>query len=302
VITRFLNKAGIITEGDIRADGSSPVSSWRVCSVQQIEQLKSIMRTLPIFSCGIANQITNSQQHTFSVLQALSMDRRLGSKGFQIPAGSFSVFSLLVLIAWLPFYDRVVVPMARRVTKDNRGVTMFQRMGIGFFISALSMLVAGLVEAKRRSTALSHGLADQPSAIVPISALWLVPQFCIAGLAEAFHTVGNLEFFYDQFPATMRSTAIAMSSCTAALGHYLSATIVTVVHNTTGRDGRPDWLDDNLNRGHLEYFYWLLSTMEALNLIYFIACARWYKCADPRAMNVNPDASTSCHEMECMQP
>lgn len=299
---RFLNRAAIITEGDIRPDGSSPVSSWRICSVQQIEELKSIMRTVPIFSCGIANQITNSQQHTFSVLQALSMDRRLGSKGFQIPAGSFSVFSLLVLIAWLPFYDRVVVPMARRVTKDNRGITMFQRMGIGFFISALSMLVAGLVEVKRRSTALNHGLADQPSAIVPISALWLVPQFCIAGLAEAFHTVGNLEFFYDQFPATMRSTAIAMSSCTAALGHYLSATIVTVVHNTTGRDGRPDWLDDNLNRGHLEYFYWLLSIMEALNLIYFIACARWYKYADPRSMNVNLDASTSCLEMECMQP
>lgn len=297
----FLDKAAIITEGDIRPDGSSPVSSWRICSVEQIEGLKSIMRTLPIFSCGIANQITNAQQHTFSVLQALSMDRRLGSKGFQIPAGSFSVFTLLVLIAWLPFYERVVVPIARRITKDNRGITMFQRMGIGFSISALSMLVAGLVEVKRRNTALSHGLADQPSAIVPISALWLLPQFCIVGLGEAFHTIGNLEFFYDQFPATMRSTAIAMSSCTSALGHYLSAIIVTVVHNTTGRDGRPDWLDDNLNRGRLEYFYWLLSTMEALNLIYFVVCARWYKRGNPRAVEANPNASTNCYEMECME-
>lgn len=298
---RFLNKAAIITPSDIRPDGSSPVSSWRLCSIEQIEGLKSIVRTVPIFSCGIANHIANSQQHTFSVLQALSMDRRLGSKGFQIPAGSFSLFSLLVLISWLPFYDRVVVPIARRHTKDNRGITMFQRMGIGFAISALSMFVAGLVEVKRRNSAQSHGLADQPAAIVPISALWLVPQFCIAGLGEAFHTIGSLEFFYDQFPVTMRSTAIAISSCTSALGSYMSAIIVTVVHNTTGRDGQPDWLDDNLNRGRLEYFYWLLSGMEALNLIYFVVCARWYKYRDRGAVEAKTDASTQCQEMECIE-
>eukprot|EP01018_Ginkgo_biloba_P002383 Gb_04442 [translate_table: standard] len=273
---RFLNKAAIIGEGDLVADGSR-ASHWRICSIEQVEELKSIIRTLPIFSCGIVNSITIAQQHTFSVLQALTMDRRLGGSKFQIPAGSFSVFSLLVLITWLPFYDKVVVRLARHFTKQSRGISMFQRMGIGFAISALSMFVAGLVEVKRRNTARSHGLADQASAIVPISAFWLLPQFCIAGLAEAFHTIGHLEFFYDQFPTTMRSTAIALSACTSALGHYFSTMIVTLVHNTTGRNGQPDWLDDNLNRGHLEYFYWLLSGMEAVNLIYFIVCARWYK-------------------------
>lgn len=296
---RFLNKAAIMTPGHMRPDGTSQVSNWRVCSVEQIEGLKSVIRTLPIFSCGIANQITNAQQHTFSVLQALSMDRRLGSTGFKIPAGSFSVFSLLVLIAWLPFYDRVVVPYTRRMTRNNRGITVFQRLGTGFAISALSMLVAGFVEVKRRAAARSHGLTDQPSAIVPISALWLLPQFCIYGLAEAFYAVGHLEFFYDQFPATMRSTAIAMSWCMTALGNYLSALIVNVIHNTTGRDGQPDWLDDNLNRGHLEYFYWLLSGLEALNLVYFIICAGRYKHRDPfTAAAGKPDASTGCHEIE----
>lgn len=296
---RFLNKAALKTPGHIRPDGSSPVSSGRVCSVEQIEGLKSVIRTLPIFSCGIANQITNAQQHTFSVLQALSMDRRLGSTGFKIPAGSFSVFSLLVLIAWLPFYDRVVVPYTRRITRNNRGITVFQRLGTGFAISALSMLVAGLVEVKRRGAARSHGLTDQPSAIVPISALWLLPQFCIYGLAEAFYAVGHLEFFYDQFPATMRSTAIAMSWCMTALGNYLSAVIVNVIHNTTGRGGQPDWLDDNLNRGHLEYFYWLLSALEALNLLYFIICAGKYKHGDPfTAAGGKPDGSTGSHQIE----
>nr|AQX43150.1 NPF family transporter [Pinus pinaster] len=301
---RFLNKAAIMNPGPTRADGSSPISSCSVCSVENIEGLKSVIRTLPIFSCGIANQITNAQYHTFSVLQALSMDRRIGSKGFEIPAGSFSVFSLLVLIVWLPFYDRVVVPYARRRTRNNRGITVFQRLGIGFAISSSSMLAAGLVEVKRRSAARSHGLTDQPLAVVPISALWLLPQFCIYGLAEAFYSVGYVEFFYNQFPATMRSTAIAMSLCMTALGNYLNAVIVNVIHNTTGRDGQPDWLNDNMNRGHLEYFYWLLSGLEALNLVYFIICTGTYKHRDPfTALENKPDASTGCHdiEFECVQ-
>eukprot|EP00253_Pinus_taeda_P008036 PITA_08036 len=301
---RFLNKAAIMNPGPNRVDGSSPISSWSVCSVENIEGLKSVIRTLPIFACGIANQITNAQYHTFSVLQALSMDRRIGSKGFEIPAGSFSVFSLLVLIVWLPFYDRVVVRYARRRTRNNRGITVFQRLGIGFAISSSSMLAAGLVEVKRRRAAQSHGLTDQPLAVVPISALWLLPQFCIHGLAGAFYSVGYVEFFYSQFPATMRSTAIAMSLCMTALGNYLNAVLVNIIHNTTGRDGQPDWLDDNPNRGHLEYFYWLLSGLEALNLVYFIICTGTYKHQDPfTAFENKPDASTGCHEIEfeCVQ-
>jgi len=97
----------------------------------------------------------------------------------------------------------------------------------------------------------------------------------------------------------MRSTAIAMSWCMTALGNYLSAVIVTVIHNTTGRDGQPDWLDDNLNRGHLEYFYWLLSGMEGLNLVYFIICARRYKHREPfTAVGAKPDTSTGSAEIE----
>ncbi|GLJ30074.1 hypothetical protein SUGI_0594710 [Cryptomeria japonica] len=295
---RFLDKAAIITEKDIQSDGSVG-NRWRLSSTAQIEALKSIIATLPIFSCGIATSITKAQQHTFSVLQALTMNRKLGSTNFEIPAGSFSVFSLLVLITWLPLYDRLIVPATRRMTKNGRGITVFQRMGIGLAISAISMLVAGFVEIKRRNAARSHGLADDPSAVVPISAFWLVPQFCIAGLGEAFHTVGHLEFFYDQFPPTMRSTAIALSSCTSAIGHYLSTIVVTVVHNTTGGNGKPDWLDDNLNRGYLFYFYWLLSAIEALNLVYFIFCAYMYKYTVEPVQD--PAFESGVQEMECKQ-
>jgi len=152
---RFLDK-----KKDIQSDGAVS-SRWRLSSTTQIEALKSIIATLPIFTCGIATSITKAQQHTFSVLQALTMNRKLGSTNFEIPAGCFIVFSLLVLITWLPLYDRFIVPTTRWMTKNGRGIIVFQRMGIGLAISSLSMLVAGFVEIKRQNTTRSHALLQK---------------------------------------------------------------------------------------------------------------------------------------------
>eukprot|EP01018_Ginkgo_biloba_P002381 Gb_20643 [translate_table: standard] len=265
---RFLNKATIITDGDFAAQ-DPVVNHWRTSSIEQ--------------------------QDTFTVLQAGTMNRRLAGSHVQVPASSFSVFSLLVVILWLPFYDRVVLPLARRITKQSRGISFLQRLGIGYAFSATSMLVAGFVEVKRRNTAITHGLLDQPSAVVPISAFWLLPQYCIGGLATAFHAVGSLEFYYSQFPSNMRSTAIAVSSCTLAMGAYLSTVIVSLVHKTTGHNGQPDWLDDNLNRGHLEYFFWLLCGMETVNLVYFVICSRWYKYRESVVVEETEDSDLLCH-------
>ncbi|GLJ39407.1 hypothetical protein SUGI_0804840 [Cryptomeria japonica] len=208
--------------------------------------------------------------------QALTMNRRLGSTSFTLPAASIDYFSLIVVITWLPLYDRVLVPLTRRLTKHDRGITPLQRMGIGYIISSLSLLVAGLVELKRRNVAKGHGLMDDPSAIVPISVFWLVPQFVIQGLGICFHVVGYMNLFYNEFPTNLRSTAMALASCMYASGDYLSAVFVSVIHRTTGVHGKPDWLDDNVNLGRLDYLYWLLSAMGAVNVVYFLFCSSRY--------------------------
>eukprot|EP01018_Ginkgo_biloba_P003883 Gb_38873 [translate_table: standard] len=272
---RFLNKAAIITQQDFDVDGRV-VNPWRLCSVQQVEELKSIIRIVPIWSSGIVIFIGVAQLSTFSILQARTMDRHIG-KNFQIPAGSFGVFTMLALTIWLPVYDRLVVPMARRVTGRDGGITLLQRMGTGLLISLLSMGVAGIVEIKRRKVAVSHGFMDKPNATIPMSALWLTPQYCLAGLAEGFNAIGQIEFLYSQFPENMRSVAGALFFCSMAVGNYMSSFVVTMVHRNTGHNGHRNWLAQNLNQAHLEYFYWLLAGIGAVNFVSFIICARWYK-------------------------
>ena len=131
------------------------MNPWRLCAIQQVEEVKCLIRIIPIWSAGIISLISMTQQGTFTVSQALKMDRHLGPH-FQIPAGSTGVISFITIGLWLPFYDRFRVPALRKITKHEGGITLLQRIGIGIVFSILSMVVAGLIERVRRASAMLH--------------------------------------------------------------------------------------------------------------------------------------------------
>ncbi|KAI7996678.1 Protein NRT1/ PTR FAMILY 3.1 [Camellia lanceoleosa] len=268
----FLDKAATVTEED---NVKSP-NLWRLNTVHRVEELKSVIRMGPIWAAGIIFITAYSQQSTFSLQQAKTMDRHLTSS-FQIPAGSMTVFTFTCMLATTAFYDRLFVPFIRTFTGIDRGITFLQRMGIGFVISILATLVAGFVEVKRKHVASAYGLTDNPKATIPIFVFWLVPQYGLYGVAEAFMSIGHMEFLYDQAPESMRSTAMALFWSANSLGHYLSTLLVTVVHKLSAGPGGSNWLPDyNLNEGKLEYFYWLITVMQIINLVYYVFCAKFY--------------------------
>lgn len=90
-------------------------------------------------------------------------------------------------------------------------------------------------------------------------------------------SIGHLEFFYDQSPETMRSTAMALFWTSISAGNYLSTLLVTLVHSyTAGPDGY-NWLrNDNINKGKLENFYWLITLLQVFNFFYYVVCAKFY--------------------------
>ncbi|KAF8408044.1 hypothetical protein HHK36_007184 [Tetracentron sinense] len=268
---RILNKAAVIVEGELNPDGSC-AKQWRLCSIQQVEEVKCLVRIVPIWASGIICFTAMSQQATFTISQALKMDRHLGHK-FQIPAGSLVIISMLTLGIWVPIYDRAIVPTLRRITKHEGGITLLQRMGIGIVFSILAMVVSGLVEEKRRASALLHA---RPDGIAPISVMWLAPQLILMGFAEAFNIIGQIEFYYKQFPEHMRSIANSLIYCTVGGASYFSSLVVFVVHNSTGKHGSSGWLVKDINDGKVDYYYFVIAAMGFLNLIYFLVCADRY--------------------------
>ena len=261
---RFLDRAAV---------DSGKSSSWRQCTVTQVEELKTVVRLLPIWASGIVFSTVYSQMSTMFVLQGNTLDASMGPH-FEIPAASLSIFDVLSVIVWVPFYDRVIVPTARRLTGNERGFTQLTRMGIGLVISVFAMVAAGSLERVRLGMVRRHNYYDLEQ--VPLSIFWQVPQYFIVGAAEVFTFIGQLEFFYDQAPDAMRSMCSALSLTTVALGNYLSTLLVTIVTRVTATDGRPGWIPDNLNRGHLDYFYWLLAILSIVNFAVYLLIARWY--------------------------
>ncbi|KAL3830958.1 hypothetical protein ACJIZ3_019760 [Penstemon smallii] len=268
---KFLDKAAVVTPQD---NPKSP-NPWRLNTVHRIEELKTLIRMSPIWAAGILLITASAQQNTFSLQQAKSMNRHLTLK-FQIPAASMSVFTQTSMLSTIIFYDRIFVPIARKFTGLERGISFLTRMGIGFTISLLATFAAGFIEIRRKHAAIVNGLIDKPHEIIPISVFWLMPQYCLHGIAEAFMSIGHLEFFYDQAPESMRSMATALFWLSISAGSYTSTLLVTLVHSFSG-NGDSNWLpDNNLNKGKLEYFYWLITLLQLFNLIYYLVCARFY--------------------------
>lgn len=273
---RFFDKAAVELESDQMLKGS--VNPWKLCTVTQVEELKAIIRLLPVWATGIVFAAVYSQMGTLFVLQGDKMDAHIGPN-FEIPAASLSIFDTLSVIFWVPIYDRIIVPVARKYTGHPNGITQLQRMGIGLFISILSMLSAAILELVRLREVRRHNYYELKH--MPMSIFWQVPQYFLIGCAEVFTFIGQLEFFYEQAPDAMRSLGSALSLTTVAFGNYLSSLLVTIVTKVSTKDGKPGWIPDNLNYGHIHYFFFLLGILSVKNLIAFLFIAKWYKYKRP---------------------
>ncbi|KAK7836782.1 protein nrt1/ ptr family 8.1 [Quercus suber] len=267
---RWFDKAAVETEADRTKGLNDP---WRLCTVTEVEELKAIIRILPIWASGIVFSTVYSQMSTMFVIQGNTMDQHMGPH-FKIPSASLSLFDTLSVIFWAPVYDRLIVPCARRFTGKERGFTQLQRMGIGLAISIFAMVTAGVLEVVRLNYVRRNNYYDLE--YIPMSIFWQVPQYFLIGCAEVFTFIGQLEFFYDQAPDAMRSLCSALSLTTVALGNYLSTLLVTIVTHITTKNGKLGWIPDNLNRGHLDYFYWLLAILSVLNLFVYLWISKWY--------------------------
>lgn len=269
---RFLDKAAIVDQNE---DGSP----WKLCTVTQVEQVKVVIRVIPIFACTIVMNCTLAQLQTFSVQQGSTMDSRLGRSNFHVPPASLQAIPYIMLVVLVPLYDAVLVPFLRGMTGKETGISQLQRIGIGLFISTFSMVTAALVEAKRKQVGRDSGLMDGPDKVsLPLTIFWIAPQFLVFGLSEMFTAVGLIEFFYSQSPAGMQSMLTALTYCSYSFGFYLSGVLVSIVNKVTSSGSNGGWLsDNNLNKDHLDLFYWLLAALSFINFLNYIFWSRWYK-------------------------
>lgn len=255
---------------------------WSVCTVEQVEDLKRTLSVIPIWSAMITSLLI--QQASFRVLQADTMDRHIGTTKFKMPAGSIPIFEVVTFTLWSGCLDRFMLLFLRKITGKEQILSHKERMGIGVLFSIASALSASAVESIRRKQAIRQGLEDKTDGIVDMSALWLAPQCVFAGLTSAFGSVGQMEFYYATLPKTMSSLAMALLPLAIGVANIAGTVIVKLIKVITARGGRASWLPDNLNKGHYDYYYFLLALFGMAGFICFVACCYWFEEPTPNQL------------------
>lgn len=265
----MLDKAATLTADDycMQAKMNDP---WRLCTVTQVEEVKCVLKMLPIWFCTIIYSVVFTQMASLFVEQGASMNTNIGT--FHIPPASMSVFDILSVLVFIVIYRRVLVPVLSRLSRNPKGLTELQRMGVGLVIGMLAMVAAGVVEVERLK---SVAVPDGPSSL---SILGQIPQYALIGVSEVFMYVGQLEFFNGQAPDGIKSFGSSLCMASISLGNYVSIIIVKIVATVTSGDSNPGWIPGNLNHGHLDRFYFLLAILTVVDFIVYLVCARWYKC------------------------
>ncbi|XP_074327839.1 protein NRT1/ PTR FAMILY 6.3-like [Apium graveolens] len=275
---RFLDKAAIIDTNN-KMKISIVEDKWFLSTLTDVEEVKMVIRMLPIWATTIMFWTDHAQMATFSVSQATTLDRHIG-KSFEIPPAAMTVFFVGSTLLTVPVYDRIISPIAKKLLKNPHGLSPLQRIGIGLALSIIGMVAAAFTEIKRSNVAREHKLVYDHNAVLPLSVFWLIPQFLLVGAGEAFTYIGQLDFFLKECPKGMKTMSTGLFLSTLSLGFFFSSVLVTIVHKITGNT-KP-WLADNLNQGKLYNFYWLLAILSGLNLGLFFFASNWYVYKDKR--------------------
>ncbi|KAG2319994.1 hypothetical protein Bca52824_013207 [Brassica carinata] len=226
-------------------------NKWTLSTLTDVEEVKQIVRMLPIWATCILFWTVHAQLTTLSVAQSETMDRHIGS--FEIPPASMAVFYVGGLLLTTAVYDRVAIPLCKKLFNYPHGLRPLQRIGLGLIFAAVGMAVAALVEIKRLRTAHSHGPTVKT-----------LP----------------LDFFLRECPKGMKTMSTGLLLSTLALGFFFSSVLVTIVEKFTDR-AHP-WIADDLNKGRLYNFYWLVAVVVFLNFLIFLVFSKWYVYKDKR--------------------
>lgn len=240
----------------------SIVEPWKLCTVQEVEDLKNLIGILPLWSSSIFLSTPIGVLLSLTVLQALATDRHVARLHFQLSAGSMIVFALISTAAGVILTDRCLWPMWRKLRRGNNP-TPLQQIGVGHVLNVVSMAVAALVESKRRSAATSA------SSLMSIG--WLVPQMAIVGVGEAFHFPGQVALYYKEFPSCLKGLATAMVAVVIGLAYYLSTAVVDFIRRVTV------WLPNDIDDAKVDYVYWVMVVIGVANFGYFLVISWLYK-------------------------
>ncbi|OAY79225.1 Protein NRT1/ PTR FAMILY 5.8 [Ananas comosus] len=241
---------------------------------------KTILRLFPIWMMLLMFAVIFQQPITFFTKQGMMMNHRIGSS-FVVPPAMLQSAITISIILIMPLYDKLIIPFGRLLTRDEKGISVLQRIGIGMFLSTIAMVIAALVELKRVGVVRKEGPLESEK---QMSIFWLLPQYIILGISDVFTVVGMQEFFYTEVPSTMRTIGIALYLSVFGVGSFLSSFLISFVEMINGKFGKNNsWFSDDPREARLYNYYWFLALLSSISFLIFAKLSRHYNTLNSSA-------------------
>ncbi|KAL0332005.1 UNVERIFIED_CONTAM: protein NRT1/ PTR FAMILY 5.9 [Sesamum calycinum] len=235
--------------------------------VPPLEAARIVLRLLPVWIMLLMFAVIFQQPVTFFTKQGMTMKRNIGSK-FKIPPAALQSAITVSIIILMPWYDMFFIPLIRNITRNEKGISVMQRMGIGMFLSVIAMIIAAITERRRLEIGRDMKVSSED---VPFSIFWLLPQYILLGISDIFTVVGMQEFFYSEVPVRMRTMGIALYTSVFGVGSFLSAFLIYVIEYLTSSRGKQDsWFSDDMAKARLDKYYWFLALSSSISLLAFV--------------------------------
>lgn len=157
-------------------------------------------------------------------------------RGHGIPNDLMQNFDPIAILVFLPFLDRIVYPILRRLRINFPPIN---RISLGFIVASLAMMYAAIVQHLIYSAGpcYEHPM-ECPEAIEDdiklgnhVHIAVQTPAYMFIGISEIFTSVTGLEYAYTKAPASMKSFIQSMYLLTNAFGAALAEALTPAAYD-----------------------------------------------------------------------